>query len=87
MNDLVIPILIVILTIVIVLMLVYISILTHSHNKIIESIKKIHTINAEHAVCLVKLLYHQSIALEDFETAAKIKKSVPKDFDFYKILP
>lgn len=48
-----------------------------------KKIDKIAYLQGHHNLHLVRLVYHKAIDIEDYEAVAKIKKSMPKDFDYY----
>ena len=51
--------------------------------RIYKRIDKIASLQGDHNLHLIRLVYHRAIEIEDYEAVAKIKKSMPKDFDYY----
>ena len=48
-----------------------------------KKIDKIADLQGHHNLHLVRLVYHKAIDIEDYEAVAKIKKAMPKNFDYY----
>ena len=51
-----------------------------------NKIKEIEAINHSQNVSLVRLMYHKSIELEDYEATKVITDNMPKDFNFNKLM-
>ena len=49
-------------------------------SKKIDAIAKL---QGDHNLHLIRLVYHKAIDIEDYEAVAKIKKAMPKNFDYY----
>jgi len=51
-----------------------------------KQLTKISKLQDDHNLTLVRLVYHRAKEIEDYESVAKIKKAMPKDFNYFKFL-
>jgi hypothetical protein len=51
--------------------------------RIYKRIDKIASLQSDHNIHLVRLVYHRAMDIEDYDAVAKIKKAMPKNFDYH----
>lgn len=53
-------------------------------NSLSKKIDHISNIQQDQNKHIVRLIYHKAKDIEDYEAVSKIKKAMPKDFDYFK---